>query len=241
MQSQKNSSNDTEKIKNFYNTVSYKNAIPDKKILGHFTRLAAKLKIQADQQVLDVACGKGQWLQAVHRLGGKTAGIDISSKAIEICRSVLPDGEFYVGPAETLPFGDNRFQVVSCLGALEHFIDPQQALKEMVRTAADDAIFLILVPNAGFLTRRLGLYRGTAQADIKEEWRTLDGWKQLLESAGLEIEKTWRDLHVLSLSWITARKWYHIPLRAFQAIALVSWPLSWQYQVYHQCRRIGYL
>ena len=240
MQSQKISSNDPEKIRNFYNRIYYKNAMPGKKIPGHFKRLATKLHIQEGQQVLDVACGKGQWLQAVHRLGGITAGIDISSKAIDICRAVLQDGEFYVGPAEKLPFGNNRFHVVSCLGALEHFIDPQQALKEMVRTATKEAIFLILVPNAGFLIRRLGLYRGTAQADIKEEWRSLDDWKRLFESAGLQVEKAWKDLHVLSWSWIAARKWYHIPLRVLQAIALIFWPLSWQYQVYHLCRKRGY-
>jgi SAM-dependent methyltransferase len=237
MQSQRISSTDPEKIRNFYNTVYYKNAMPEKKILGHFIRLAAKLQIQAGQHVLDVACGKGQWLLAVNQLGGKTAGIDISSKAIDICRAVLPDGEFYVGPAETLPFGDNRFHVVSCLGAVEHFLDPQKALKEMVRTARDDAIFLILVPNEGFLTRRLGLYRGTAQADVREEWRTLCGWKQLFESAGLQVKRTWKDLHVLSWSWIACKGWFHIPLRAFQAIALIFWPLAWQYQVYHLCQK----
>jgi ubiquinone/menaquinone biosynthesis C-methylase UbiE len=239
MQSQKISSNDPEKIRNFYNTVYYKNAMPGKKILGHFKRLAAKLHIQEGQQILDVACGKGQWLQAVHRLGGITAGIDISSKAIDICRAVLPDGEFYVGSAETLSFGDNRFHVVSCLGALEHFLDPHKALKEMVRTAKDDAIFLLLVPNKGFLTRRLRLFKGTAQADVQEEWRTLEEWKQLFESAGLEVKKRWKDLHVLTWSWINANKWYHIPMRMAQAVSLIFWPLSWQYQVYHLCIKKG--
>jgi SAM-dependent methyltransferase len=237
MQNQKLSSNDSEKIRNFYNTVYYKNALPDQKIPGHFTRLAAKLQIQAGQQILDVACGKGQWLLAVSRRGGKTAGIDISSKAIDICKTVLPEGEFHVGSAESLPFGSNRFHVVSCLGAVEHFLDPYKALQEMVRTARDDAIFLILVPNMGFLTRRLGLFHGTAQAGIKEEWRTLDGWQQLIESAGLQVKGTWKDLHVLSWSWIASRRWFLIPLRALQAIALIFWPLAWQYQVYHLCQK----
>jgi len=237
MQNQKISSNDPEKIRSFYNTVYYKNVLPDQRIPRHFARLAAKLQIQAGQQILDVACGKGQWLLAVSRLGGKTAGIDISSKAIDICKMVLPDGEFYTGQAESLPFSDSRFHIVSCLGAAEHFLDPYKALKEMVRTARDDAIFLILVPNKGFLTRRLGLYQGTAQAGIREEWRTLDEWQQLFESAGLQVKRTWKDLHVLSWSWIASSRWFLIPLRALQAIALVLWPLAWQYQVYHLCQK----
>jgi SAM-dependent methyltransferase len=237
MKNQIQQSIEPEKIRDFYNQVYYKGASPNKKILLHFKRLVSKLPIQKGYRVLDVACGTGQWLLAVHDVGCHTAGIDISSKAIEVCKINLPDGEFYTGPAETLPFDDKRFNMVSCLGALEHFLDPNKALKEMVRTAKDDAFFLLLVPNAGFLTRRLGLFKGTAQLDIKEEWQTLDSWEQLFEESGLQIEKRWKDLHVLSWAWIGARNWYHVPLRALQAIALIFWPLSWQYQVYHLCRK----
>ncbi len=231
---------DHNQIRDFYNTSYYKNAGPNKKIKRHFSRLASKINIQADQYVLDVACGKGEWLLAVNAMGGIPAGIDISNKAIHICKAILPHGEFYTGPAEDLPFKDKQFHVVSCLGAIEHFLDPVKALREMVRTARDDAIFLLLVPNEGFLTRRLGFFKGTAQADVQEEWRTLNGWKELFESAGLRIKKRWKDLHVLSWSWIAAQKWYHIPLRALQAIALIFWPLSWQYQIFHMCRKSRY-
>jgi len=227
-------------IRDFYNTSYYKNARPNKKIMGHFSRLASKINIQADQYVLDVACGKGEWLLAVNAMGGIPAGIDISNKAINICKAILPHGEFYTGPAEGLPFKDKQFHVISCLGAIEHFLDPVKALREMVRTARDDAIFLLLVPNEGFLTRRLGFFAGTVQADVQEEWRTLEEWKQLFESAGLEVKKRWKDLHVLSWSWINAKKWYHIPLRITQAISLIFWPLAWQYQVYHLCRKGKY-
>lgn len=224
-------------IRDFYNTTYYKNARPNNQINRHFSRLASKLNIQADQHVLDVACGKGEWLLAVNEMGGIPTGIDISNIAIQICKTLLPHGEFYAGPAEDLPFEDKQFHVVSCLGAIEHFLDPVKALMEMVRTARDDAIFILLVPNEGFLTHRLGFFQGTRQADVQEEWRTLEEWKQLFESAGLEVEKRWKDLHVLSWSWINAKKWYHIPLRFTQAVFLIFWPLAWQYQVYHLCRK----
>jgi hypothetical protein len=31
--------------------------------------------------------------------------------------------------------------------------------------------------------------------------------------------------------------WLAAPLRALQALALVFWPLRWQYQVYHLCTK----
>jgi len=227
--------NDIDEVQSFYNSVYYKDAKANKKQSSHLSRLASKMKIKADIDVVDVACGKGEWLLAVSERGGNIAGIDLSFKAINVCKTVLPDGEFYIGTAETLPFEDKRFHIVSCLGAIEHFLDPQTALKEMVRIARDDATFLLLVPNKDFLTRRLGLFGGTAQADIREEVRTLQEWKELFEEAGLQIEKRWKDLHVLSWAWITSKRWYNTPLRAVQAFALLLWPISWQYQVYYLC------
>ena len=128
------------------------------------------------QQVLDVACGVGNWLLACKQLGASTSGVDLSERAIAACKSVMPEGDFYAGPAESLPFEDERFDVVTCLGSLEHFVDPGNALKEMLRVAKDNATFLLLVPNADFLTRRLGFFTGTDQVDAKEEVRTLDEW-----------------------------------------------------------------
>ena len=105
----------------------------------------------------------------------------------------------------------------------------------MIRTAKPDAMFLLLVPNAGFLTRRLGLYAGTHQAAMREEIRSLQAWQELFASAGLHVINRWKDLHVLSPSWIARGPVYLWPLRAAQALALPFWPLSWQYQVYHLC------
>ncbi len=224
-------------IQQFYDTVYYKDANTDVNVSKHLRQLATKIGISNGQHVLDVACGTGAWLLAAQEYGAKSAGIDLSAKAIDVCLKNMPNGEFHVGPAEALPFNDQQFDVVSCLGALEHFLEPVAALKEMVRVAKDDAIFLLLVPNADFLTRRLGFYHGTNQVEVKEEVLTLQEWQALFAAADLQVKTRWKDLHVLSWAWITANSWYHVPFRAAQAAALAIWPLSWQYQVYHLCVR----
>ena len=228
---------DQSDVRKYYNSIYYKDAsaIPGRS--RYFSRLAFKLDIQPQHHVLDVACGKGEWLLAVKECGAKPAGIDISERAIAICKSIIPDGEIHTGSAEMLPFDDKKFHIVTCLGALEHFVDPQKALREMIRTAGDDAVFLLLVPNKDFLTRRLGLFSGTDQNSVREDVRTLAEWRELFETAGLEVTKRWKDLHILDWSWINAKRWYHVPLRGAQALALVVWPLAWQYQVYHLCKK----
>ena len=232
-------SNEFNDIRRYYDSVYHEAAQPYRHASAHLLRLVSKVGIRRGQRVLDVACGTGQWLYAAGRVGAIPYGIDLSEKAIDVCRTVMPAGIFYAQPAEVLPFEGGVFDIVSCLGALEHFVDPRAALTEMVRVARPDAKILLLVPNADFPTLRLGLYSGTAQTVAKEEVLTLEEWKRLFESCGLEVRRRWRDLHVLSWSWISSRGPAAIPLRAAQALSLRLWPLRWQYQVYHLCACSG--
>ena len=225
-------------VRDFYNQNYYaQSEATHEHWTWHDRVIAGRLGDLRGKHVLDVACGLGQWLDLLHGQGARVSGIDISQRAIEQCRHRLPEGDFRVGPAETLPFADASFDLVTCMGSLEHFLDKPAALREMLRVAAPGARFLILVPNAGFLTRRLGLYRGTQQTKIREDVCTLDEWDSLFQAAGLVVERRWRDLHTLDRDWIVMGPPWTWPLRTLQALALPLWPLSWQYQVHHYCRR----
>lgn len=226
-----------EDMKSFYDDVYY--ADTDKPLQGsaHLRNLAAKTAVSAGDAVLDVACGLGEWLHVCQNLGATVAGVDLSERAIDYCKKHLPDGDFHAVPAESLPYNDATFDVVSCLGSLEHFVDPVVALKDMARVARPDARFLLLVPNADFLTRKLGLFGGTNQKDAKEVVRTLQEWERLFNESGLTVTAKWKDLHVLSWGWISMNGWLAAPLRAVQALLLPIWPLRWQYQVYHLCEQ----
>ena len=222
-------------LKSFYDEVYYASESKKAENIKHLQQLASRIGVNDGDAVLDVACGLGGWLRVCSSRGASVAGIDLSSKAIDFCAKALPGGEFHAQAAETLPFDDDRFDFVTCLGSLEHFIEPEKALREMRRVAKPNAKFVLLVPNKDFLTRKLKLYFGTNQKDAKEVVRTLPEWKTLFESVGLSVQERWKDLHVLSSHWIFLNGWIQAPLRALQAVALPTWPLSWQYQVYHLC------
>ncbi|TAL91330.1 MAG: class I SAM-dependent methyltransferase [Rhodanobacter sp.] len=223
-------------IRDFYDNEYYANVGGRASLPWHSRRVSRRLGDMAQRQVLDVACGTGEWLGLFHDQGATVAGIDLSRKAIDECQRRFPEGEFHCGPAEVLPFADARFDLVTCMGSLEHFLDKPGALSEMHRVAKPDASFLILVPNAGFLTRRLGLYGGTQQVKAKEDVLELDRWNELLQQSGLVVLDRWRDLHPISWHWITHGNPLTWPVRAAQALALATWPVKWQYQVYHYCK-----
>lgn len=226
---------DHREVAKFYDEVYFRNASGKAKPSRHLLRLATLLDIRPAQRVLDIACGTGDWLDVALAKGLDVAGIDISSRAIEVCRERMPSGKFHVGPAENLPFEDGCFDLVTCLGSLEHFLDQPAALLEMKRVVKTRGRLVILVPNAGFLTHRLGLYRGTHQQAVKETIRTLDVWDSMFKTAGLEVKDRWRDLHILEFGWIVRPPWRMVLPRLIQALVLPVWPLSWQYQVFHLC------
>jgi len=229
-----------ERIAKYYDDVYYKGAEGSTAVLSpHLTSLSTRLGVLPDWSVLDIACGAGDWLAVTSALGATASGIDISKRAISICRQRMPNGDFHVGPAEMLPFQSGSYDLVTCLGSLEHFLDQPAALAEMLRVMKPGGRIVILVPNAGFLTYRLGLYRGTQQQAVRETIRPLSEWQEMLNASGLVVKERWKDLHVLDRRWIFRKPWSLSPLRLLQALALTVWPLNWQYQVYHLCERSG--
>lgn len=228
---------DYEKAAAFYDSEYYSREFALKNTSWHDRVVASRLGSLEGRTVLDVACGGGRWLELLASRGARIAGVDIAERAVKYCRETLPQGDFHVAAAEQLPFETQSFDVVTCMGSLEHFADKPAALREMLRVAKPDARFVILVPNAGFATRRMGLFRGTLQTVIREDVYTLPEWDRLLSESGMTVIDRWRDLHVLSWNWICQKNPMLWPLRAAQALALAVWPLNWQYQVYHFCKK----
>ena len=230
--------NGLKSVQEYYDRYHYSDVrIKARTVSWHTRLIARRLGVLHGKRVLDVACGLGEWLDLLGRHGALTSGIDISERAVQACRDYLPTADIRHGSADLLPWADASFDLVTCLGSLEHFPDPSLALEEMVRVAVDDAQFLILVPNADFLTRRVGLYAGTQQRQVREEVYPLSVWDTLLRKAGLIVNKRWRDLRPLGYRWITSGPTEQWPLRAAQGMLLSLWPIAWQYQVYHLCRK----
>jgi SAM-dependent methyltransferase len=225
--------NKRKSLNDFYDSHYYKDITGPGSTTLHLRRLAREQIFNNGERVLDIACGTGEWLRAGLEQGARISGIDISYKALRSAEQHLPKGCFVQGSAEYLPYAANSFDLVTCFGALEHFADKNAALKEMKRVLTENGRVVILVPNAGFLTRRLGLFGGTDQTAIREDVLSLDAWQLLFEESGFHVIRRWKDLHVLSIQWLMRKGWLHLLPRLTQALALPFWPLSWQYQVYH--------
>ncbi len=159
----------------------------------------------AEMKLLDIACGNGFLLQtAENRV--KTFGIDISENAIRNAKQRAGKTVFSSGSAEKLPFEDNFFDFVTCLGSMEHFINVDNALMEIKRVLIKGGKANIHVPNSLYLVHKI--LRIDTQGQPNERLATEAEWKEIIEKH-LKIERTYKYNTRLYLNWIPKRYCCH--------------------------------
>ena len=99
-------------------------------------------------RALDVACGPGFLTLALARRCARVTGFDATDAFLELARAEaaqrkLDNVTFQQGDAESLPFADGSFDVVTCRAAFHHFPRPERVLAEMARVTAPGGRILV--------------------------------------------------------------------------------------------------
>lgn len=97
--------------------------------------------------ILDVGCGTGRFLRGLPDNWRKT-GLECRAEVIEIAR-LLGKGHLQIfdGLAESLPFENDTFDIVTSFQVLEHVNDPGQAIDEMFRVTKPGGLIYGELPN----------------------------------------------------------------------------------------------
>lgn len=109
--------------------------------LNKFRIILEETQIKSSDKLLDVACGTGLLLDFLDQEGircNKT-GIDKSEGMLKHCRHHCIHAN-----AESLPFSDKEFDIVTCITALHDFDDPGKAIKEIKRVYRRTAAITVL-------------------------------------------------------------------------------------------------
>lgn len=112
-------------------------------ILEEFLRIIIPHQKAEKPKILDVGCGTGANLEMLAQFGA-SEGVDVSDDALEFCRK--KGLKVHKGLAESLPFEDESFDVVTALDVVEHLDDDVSGLKEMHRVLKTGGKTLIFVP-----------------------------------------------------------------------------------------------
>ncbi len=138
-----------------------------------------KSKVQ-NPKILDVGCGTGANLEMLANFG-TAEGVDVSDDALEFCKA--KGLEAHKGLAESLPFADESFDLVTALDVVEHLDDDVAGLKEMNRVLKTGGKTLIFVPAFMWLW---GVQDDISNHRIRY---TREQIVERLEKAGFEIER----------------------------------------------------
>lgn len=101
--------------------------------------IAGVLELGPEDDLLDVACGWGEFLVVHGRTARRVAGIDWSEEKAGLARERLADriaagtADVVHGDASNLPWDDGTFTAVTCMDAFPFFTDPERVIAEMLR------------------------------------------------------------------------------------------------------------
>jgi len=109
---------------------------------GHksiYENVAKVLKLQPEDNLLEVACGNGHFIKNYASHVHSVTGLDLSDLCVKLAtkknkeRILAGSAEFVQGEATQLPWEDNKFSVATSMASFMMFPKPVESLKEMYR------------------------------------------------------------------------------------------------------------
>jgi ubiquinone/menaquinone biosynthesis C-methylase UbiE len=148
----------------------------------------------ARSRVLDVATGAGHMGLHLASLGHEVICADISSAMLERVRETATERGLHVEtrehPAETMPYSDATFDLVTCRIAPHHFSSPECFVRETARVLKPGGFFLLIdgsvpddEPEAESWIHEVEKLRDPSHARLL----TPERWKELCAAANLEV------------------------------------------------------
>lgn len=121
----------------------------DRPLTGYPAQLARHLVdtygLQPGQKLLDIGCGRGEFLRGFMDCGLAGHGVDQSVVAQRYC----PGAVLKVTDLENqgIPFDDDSFDVVYSKSVIEHFHYPERMVREMFRVLKPGGLAITLCPD----------------------------------------------------------------------------------------------
>ena len=106
-------------------------------------RVLAESKLKPFSYVLDLGAGPGAYTRALGARGHKCFGLDYSWNVIKVAKRRDEAGRYLQGEAYHLPFHDDSFDAVLCVGVLQSLQSIGDAMSEMQRVLKPQGYLLL--------------------------------------------------------------------------------------------------
>lgn len=153
-----------------------------RRIIASFVKEICERVSDREPRIVDIGCGTGANLKMLSQFGA-AEGVDISQDALEFCRA-RGLTNVKLGAAESLPYEDGQFDLVTALDVVEHLDDDVAGLREMHRVLRPGGHILLFVPTFMFLWG--------VQDEVSHHRRRyrLPELRRAVEEAGFAVERT---------------------------------------------------
>lgn len=181
-------------LRHFYDQEFKRTVIKDEDRAYHWMAHSLFKPFIMNKRVLDVGCGGGFFLKEARQFASYAVGMDLSGEALRIA-SQTNQNCLTQGSAEDLPFENESFNTIFCLGSLEHFSDIQKALKEMGRVCRKNGWVFAMVPNLFWYKDVISVLRSGDICDRNQRYEFFASpsqWAEVISSSGVKIKKTWK-------------------------------------------------
>ena len=162
------------------------------------------------ERYLDVGCGSGALLAHFLRRGVSGVGIDLAP-VVTAHHAGGPIPAFRAS-VDDIPFRDNSFDFITCLGLIEHLEDAVASLRELLRVTQPGGRAFITVP------RLTGVFPALVPFWFFTGGRHRFGWKNMVGTmytrAHLErqlVESGWEIERIAAFKGSSVLEWLHVP------------------------------
>ena len=108
-------------------------------------------KYRNTNKLLDVGCGRGQFLEQAKKRGWEVYGTEYSEKALEICQQ--KGITMQAGQLKAALYTEKDFDVITSFEVMEHINNPHKDLKEINHLLRRGGLFYCTTPNFNSLLR----------------------------------------------------------------------------------------
>lgn len=104
-------------------------------------------------QVLDIGCSDGPFLPTLNYYAKSIIANDILENRVREAKNLIDFNlnkskkiSLTCSDGQYLPFKDNNFEIIFCLEVLEHIVNPDQFIRELLRVLKNNGILICTLP-----------------------------------------------------------------------------------------------
>lgn len=160
---------------------------------GYETRKQFFFQVFSEQptthaRVLDIGFGGGEYCAQLSARGFAVEGIDISTTAVKFAKTKFPDIQFHEASATDLPFNDESFDMILCLGIFEYMSEQEveKSISEIFRVLSKNGVVYSMMLSRDSLSYRLGLNFNVSGREEGNRF-LIDLEKERLVNAGFKV------------------------------------------------------